>query len=149
EDGADGPPQGVDGLLGRVLGIGRHVEDLAAALGPPVEPEAVDEEPTPGMDPQIGLAGRGAEEDPDLVEALQDAVDGPALGGPLAQDAGELAACGRPDTTAGGGGGVEVDVIDAALTEPVGQLLDGHGVVVGGLVDGVVVAEDGEDPADA
>src|SRR5262249_40619218 len=32
EEGADGSPQGVDGLLGRVLGIRRHVEDLALAL---------------------------------------------------------------------------------------------------------------------
>src|SRR5690242_14295881 len=60
EEGADGPPQGVDSLLGRVLGIGRHVEDLAVPLGAAVGLEAVDEEATPGVDPEVGLAGRSA-----------------------------------------------------------------------------------------
>ena len=126
EDGADGPAERVDGLLGGVLGVRRDVEDLALPLGPAVGPEAVDEEPTPGVDPEVGLAGRCAQEDLDLVEALEHAVDRPALGDPLAQDAGELAACGRSDAARGRGGGVEVDVIDAAAAELVGPLLDGR-----------------------
>ena len=45
---------------------------------------------------------------------LQDAMDRPALGEPLAQDAGELAVGGRADAAAGGGRRIQVDAIDAA-----------------------------------
>jgi hypothetical protein len=150
EDGADGPPQGVDGLLGGVLGVGRPVEDLAVPLGPAVGLEAVDEELAPGMDPEIRLAGRGAEQDLGLVEPFEDAMDRPGLGDPLAEGAGELAVGGRPDAAAGDGGGVEVDAIDAAAAELIGLLRDGLGVVVGGL--GVPLSSEQErtlSPADS
>src|SRR6185312_15466881 len=104
--------------------------------------DGVDEVAASGMDPQVGLAGRCAHEDLDLVEALEDAMQRPAVGDPLAEGAG-------PDAVPVRAGGVEVDAIDAALTELIGVLLDGLGVVVGGLIDGVVIAEDGDDPSDA
>ena len=74
---------------------------------------------------------------------------GQVVGDPLAQDAGELAAGRRSDAAAGGRGGVEVDLIEPAAADLVGPLEDGPGVVGGGLVDGVVVGEDGDDAADA
>src|SRR5262249_38907241 len=63
EDGADGAAERVHRLLGGVLRIRRGIQDLALRFGPPVGLEALDEELAPGMDPQIGLAGRGAQED--------------------------------------------------------------------------------------
>src|SRR5262249_51826446 len=77
----------------------------------------VDEVAASGVDPQVGLAGRCAHEDLDLVEALEHPMEGPAVGDPLAEGAGELAEGGRADAVPVRAGGVEVDAIDAALTE--------------------------------